>query len=212
MSFFTPYDNRGKLTNFFENQVILDTISKADREYFGVVSHKLSTKMWNYPFTRHGVKFDQGWLERNLNDWDIVFLSRNNSSNFLQSAENWHSRKSKYSFLDTLGLIFEAAGFPFNTRVKIKHPVYHNHFVARTEIYERYVAELLAPAMKAMSEDSELQKRCMEDSGYTSISKQVLPPEAQAELEVNYFTMHTFLCERFFSCWLQDKRYKIEML
>jgi len=66
-----------------------------------------------------------------------------------------------------------------------------NNFVAKKDVYERYVTEMLAPAMEVMLTMPELMKN--------SMYGKPLPENLKKSFGVNWFPYHTFLAERFFS-------------
>ena len=196
LEFLTPYLNLSA-SPFFENQVIRDKYKDAEGyDYFGVVSHKLKFKMSYFPATRQQTVFNHNYLSGLT--CDILFL-QNNSGNMMQQLDDWHP-----GALAILRNIFEAAGLKTKTGI-IKNVIYSNHFIARSEIYKDYVENFLIPCMEVMVSMKEL----WQNSNYTRLTGP--PPERlQAAWGVDFWPLHTFLCERFFSVYLQDKNYKIE--
>jgi hypothetical protein len=191
--FAIPYYN-ATLTPFFENSVIKTLIQSSSAEKIGVCSwalkHKM--KMCLRPLTESVLH----------EDYDVLSFSRMSKHHkMLPSAEAWHP-----GFTALLTKIMSQVGYKV---VQVpKYPIYQNAFVARTEIYREYVKDFLVPAMEVMSTDAE----CWKDSGYTKLKREPLSDNAKVDLGVGYYPMHTFLCERFFSQWLETKKLNVKYL
>jgi len=204
LEYFTPYHNHTP-TVFLENTVISKEVKKCSAQYFGVVSHKLCHKINNFPYDRNEKKIDRSYFENVLPTCNVLVLQRV-AGNMMQQMENWHSGSTA-----TLQMILDAVGFGFDVGGVIKHNVYSNHFIARYGIYEEYVRLLLDPAMKVMGEDKDIKKRCMIDSGYTTLTGP--PPEhLQKAWGFGHWPMHPFLCERLFSIYINNKNYNVKYL
>jgi hypothetical protein len=100
-------------------------------------------------------------------------------------ADVFHPGFSRY-----FARIMKAIGHDWSPTV-LKDVFYFNYFVAKASIYERYVKEMLAPAMAVMDQMPEL----LQNSAYPG----VLPERLRARFGVSHYPYHTFLCERFFS-------------
>lgn len=197
--FAIPYFNE-KVTPYFENAVILSVVPKSGADRIGICSWKLRDKLRFYLPPRREL------TEEVLNsEYDLLFLSRNSRSHqMLARASHWHPE-----FLPVLDKLL------YKIKQKrpheVKHPVYFNHFVASREIYMAYIEEMLAPAMHCMDTDEEMKKLLWVDSGYTSLAGP--PPEnVQKCLGVDYWPLHTFICERLFSIWVDNKPLNIQQL
>jgi hypothetical protein len=195
--FATPYFN-DKLTPFFENSVISKLVKETTAEKIGVCSWRLREKQ------RNNIPPARVLSEEVLNtDYDILSLTKNSSKHMmLEAAEVWHP-----GFIEILHRIGHAIGQVIPK--KISFPIYQNHFVAKTSIYRQYVEEFLDPAMQAMTEDVELMGLCWQDSRYSKLKDEPLSDHAKKLLGVNYYPMHPFLCERFFSCWIENKGFNV---
>ncbi len=189
------------LTPFFENKIISDIVKQSPGEKTAVCSWKLREKITkNLPLTPNSRNLTEEMLQ---GDFDILSLTVNSKHHeMLANAERWHP-----GFCDVLRKIGSA--IRQTVPREIKFPIYQNHFVAKTDIYKQYVTEFLDPAMKVMEEDEEIKSLCWKDSGYTKLITQPLSEQAQKDLGVTYYPLHAFLCERFFSCWVNNKRFKI---
>lgn len=192
---YIPFKNTD-CTVFFENTVMKHLIEHGahrDSQYFGVVSYCLRskltlTKRWRSNIGNvSGTEFSPVLFERAL--WlekpDVMSFQRHNSHDNVTFANNFHPNFSKF-----FAEIMQKIGYNWSPTV-FKSVVYCNFFVAKSEIYERFVREMLIPAMKVMEEMPEL----MGNSKYPK----PLRPELQAKFGVDHYPYHTFLCERMFS-------------
>jgi len=195
--FATPYKNE-TLSPFFENKIIAELIPLSESEKIAVCSWNLANKMrTNMPPYRQ-------LTEEVLNsDYDVLSFTKNSVGHgMLQIANIWHPQ-----FTSILGNILGKIGFkvPF----EVKYPIYQNAFCAKTEIYKSYIKEMLAPAMEVMENDGEIMNLCWQDSGYYKLRS--VPEFSQRVKQffgTDYCPLHTFLCERFFSIWLDVKNIK----
>jgi hypothetical protein len=136
----------------------------------------------------------------------MSFTKNSPGHGMLTIADTWHP-----NFTDILRKILASIGFSLPKEVK--YPVYQNAFCARAEIYQQYVKEMLIPAMEVMENDAEIKKLCWIDSGYYLLrSVPEFAKRVKQFLGTDYCPMHTFLCERFFSVWLDDKKLKVEYI
>lgn len=199
-SFTTPYHNK-ELTPFFENTVILDVFDRYMFNSFdkiGVFSWNLRNKMRQVG--GHPEKITKTLLE---SDYDVLaFNKMSQGHGMLQSAEVWHP-----GFRQIVDEIWIRLGFrkPFEA----KYPIYQNAFMARYDVYKAYIEEVLKPATELMKNDPEVKKLCWQDSKYYKLKNN--PEFAQRVkqfLGIDYCPLHPFLCERFFSLWLNDKNIK----
>ena len=198
--FAIPYKNE-ILTPFFENMVIFDLVRYTKADKIGVCSHALREKLrFMLPPRR---ELTQDVIE---SDYDVLLLSRNSKHHqMLRRAETWHP-----GFMSMLMKIFDRADFKFSgAEIKPDRAVYFNHFIARRDVYQAYVRELLEPAILAMTMDKEIHDAVWIDSGYTKLKGEI---PANVRKAWGFYPMHSFLCERMFSCWLNDKNLKIETL
>jgi hypothetical protein len=195
--FAIPYFNP-ELTPFFENSVIETLVSESDADKIGVCSWALKSKarLILRPLTESVLQ----------EDFDVLSLSRNSKHHkMLISAEVWHP-----GFVSLLTKIMNRIGF--KTPINPKYPIYQNAFIARSAIYKRYVSEFLSPAMEVMMTDEEIRGLCWQDSNYTKLKREPLTEDAKKYLGVSYYPMHPFLCERFFSQWLEKQNLNIQYL
>jgi hypothetical protein len=195
--FATPYYN-DTLTPFFENTVIKNLVLGSESDKIAITSHALRNKM----------RLNLRPLTENVlyEDFDVLSLTRNSKFHkMLAAAEVWHP-----GFTDLLGRIMHKIGF--GDPVNPKYPIYQNAFIARTNAYKRYVEEFLVPAMEVMENDTLIRKLCWQDSQYTKLKTEPLSDKAKKDLGVGYYPMHPFVCERFFSQWLDKQKLNVQYL
>lgn len=200
--FATPYFNEG-LTVFFENEVISKIIPTETSEKVGICSWQLRQKVGSgvpmrQPFTKEVIEWD----------YDVLSLGRQQKDHpMLSMMERWHTGSR-----ETLAQIWSALGKHLPNEPK--HPIYSNHFMCRTDIYKEYVSDFLIPAMQIMENDEEIRKRCYEDSNYFKLVRDPggYGRRIKEKLNMDYIPLHTFLLERCFSCWINDKRLNIKYL
>ena len=140
------YDNSQKLTEHFENSVIVDLIRRGEHlksDYFGVFSHDIRIK-----FKEDGMIFNPANLKYVIGKYpDIDFFGfekRRQQRNIMNQAEHYHP-----GIVEMAKNVLEEIGFgPIPN--KLDKIVLFNYFVARGEVYERYVNDMLIPAMSAL--------------------------------------------------------------
>lgn len=205
-------------TPFFENKIIEKFIDyeahrvRPDIEYFGVFSHQFRYKIW-IDRKRRQITPDvlQEWVNELKGHYQVISFFRSNEKNtkhFFKYADRVH----KNNFLEPFKLLIDLLGFPFEENMRAKAFIHQNHFLATPDIYEDYVERLLAPAMSLMDSDKDLCKLVWEDSGYKR--SKGLPERLIRDLtayhrnvtgrykRIDYYPMHTFICERLFSYYL----------
>lgn len=182
---------------FFENTVIIDLINKGEHigvDYFGVFSGNFKNKMIH---SREGKKITPEYILERL-DTDVVsFFRSHRNANVINKAEIFHP-----GFKRAIKNILHAVGFHVDIEKNTRFTVYQNHFITTSQIYDRYVKELLQPAVKEMcnKDNKELQNIIWQDSKYHKAK--TMPDKLKKDLGVDYYPYHTFLCERLFSIFL----------
>jgi hypothetical protein len=195
---YTPYYN-DDCTPFFENSVVRKLIEGGQHlgsDYFGVVSHKLREKIH---ITKHSWK-DMANISNKSNQQftpelfktelyklkpDAMSFQRHMPHDPISFADKFHPNFSKY-FKEIMAKIgFNWAPSHFN------NVFYCNFFVAKSEVYEEYVKEMLAPAMDVMLEMPEL----FNDSKYPY----PLPDDLKKKFNCEKYPYHPFIGERMFS-------------
>jgi hypothetical protein len=195
---YIPYRN-SHCTVFFESSVIrtlIETNHHKDSHYFGVVSYSLRDKI---DFLRRSRNNHPNIVDKNVTEFrpdlfeaqlkqttpDVMSIQRHMSHDSVSFADKYHPNFSLY-FKEIMSKI----GYDW-VPTRFNHVFYCNYFVAKSEIYERYVKEMLAPAMDVMKTMPEL----MNNSHYPK----PLPDNLKQSFGVDYYPYHSFLCERMFS-------------
>lgn len=201
LPFAQGYKNEG-LTPFFENSVIRNLVGQSQGDKIAVCSYQLAAKMTaNIPPYRQ-------LTEQVLHtDYDVLAFTKNSHGHgLLYQANVWHP-----GFRTIVNKIFNILGY--KQPMEAKFPIYQNAFCAKTEVYKAYVNELLAPAMDLMEFHDEIRKLCWQDSQYYKLRDN---PEFRTRVKhflgTDYCPLHAFICERFFSLWLNDKNLNVQYL
>ncbi len=187
---------------YFENSVILELVGQGahrDAEYFGVVSWKLRKKVVSTLGPRVRISpFSPVALEGKLAAYrpDIIGLQEYTRHNPMKLFPGIHK-----DLAGLFGKVMSALGHDWKSKY-LEHNFYCNHFVAKSEIYERYVLEMLNPAMTVMNNMPEL----MIDSGYPKS----LPIELRMKWGIEYYPYHPFICERLFSYWVSLNKFDVK--
>jgi hypothetical protein len=193
---FEPIENK-VCSPFFENDIIIKLINNNAHipyDYFGVFSGHFKNKMIH---SRDGFKLTPEYIFSKLEGDVISFFRSHKNKNMVVKAEVFHKGITK-----AIQNILHNINFPVDLNKDTRFTVYQNHFIAKSEIYEAYVKELLEPAIKLMrdKDNKELQNIIWQDSGYHK--KKTMPEKLKLEMGVPYYPYHTFLCERLFSLFL----------
>ena len=155
---YIPYYNK-ECDSYFENSVIEKLINEKqhlDCDYFGVVSYKLREKIYISKNSWRGIpnicnisnkQFTPELFEAELYRLkpDVMSFNRHIPHDTVSFSDKFHPNFSKY-FKEIMFKI----GYNWIPE-KFDNVFYCNFFVAKKDIYEKYVTEMLAPAIKVMS-------------------------------------------------------------
>lgn len=194
--FATPHYNEG-LTIYFESSVICKLVPLCEEEKIGVTSWKLQEKSRRiHPIT----------AERLDGDYQVLSFTRNSERhNMMAMASQWHP-----DFLPAITMLWERLGLKMPAEVR--QPIYQNAFMARIEIYKRYVSEFLQPAIDLIETDEELNAIMKKLSGYGRLSKDADLKSVKAKLGMDDYPLSTFVLERCPSLWFHLNRIPITYL
>lgn len=192
-----PYRN-DNCTYFFEHSVMKDLINGQKHigsDYFGVVSHSLVDKIGDFKRFSKGIKiantstteFTPSKFEQELKNYrpDVLSYQRHMPHDPISLADRYHPNFSHY-----FKNILLEAGYDWTPTV-FQDVFYCNYFVCKSEIYERFVKEMLSPCMEVMDAMPELKS----NSNYPK----TLPDHLRKSWGLNHYPYHAFLCERMFS-------------
>lgn len=198
--FAIPYYNEG-LTIFFENDPIVKLVRATKADKIGVTSWKLADKMR----LRVGMR---GTLTREVmeSEFQVLSLTKNSSRHQMLSMANiWHPY-----FLKAFNLLWDTLGY--KAPGEVKYPIYQNHHVSRTDIYQRYVEEFLSPAMDLVISNEELHGMMMQPSNYGKLSRNADLKSVKQKLGLSEYPLCPFVLERCYSCWLTIHRIPVNFL
>lgn len=183
---FTPYNNAGMLTPYYENSIISRLVKEPSDpdEYFGVLSWNLRKKIermkqFPKPFTNISEdSYSFNWLLAQMEkDEDVIFLMEHEPHYPVMAADAIHPRFQRH-WIEIIGELYVNTAC-MSSWEKV---IYCNFFIAKHRVYKQYVDEFLDPVMKIMDTMPELNE------------------DAKYPMGVGY-TYHSFICERLFSYW-----------
>jgi hypothetical protein len=191
---FTPYYNRAKSKLYrFENNAILDIVDKHLEEvdpndWVGVFSPRFpgKTKCDDLCVMR-GIRAAREYQAVNYSP----YLGDNIAGrgwNFMEWSEDGHK-----GITEIIQACCRATGILYHPNPD--HIVYANQFVARKSVYVDFVESVLRPSIILM--EGELWNKVNVDPGYT-----------RSVYGVQY-NLLTFVCERLFMQYAQDKKIKV---
>lgn len=212
---FTPYHNP-RANRYLENQVMLDCHQNGsfkDCDFFGVTSWRFADK------TGKNIQSISKFISRDGGRKEAYgfFIAEDNVQQHFKSHNMWKHAVDKWHpplFIEIAQKIFDELKLGVNI-LDLRMPIiYSNYWIARPEIFHRYVSELLLPSIRVMEENRAIRRLCYENSAYHTLFKR---PDIQKATKRNkpisfleririfgrpYFTYHPFICERLFSSWL----------
>lgn len=194
--FAKPYYNEG-LTIFFENEPISRLVMESKADKIAVCSWRLHQKTRNiFPVTMQA-------LESNYEVMAFRIVSKKHT--MIAAMGQWH--KDAVTALD---LLWTKLGY--KRPGEARHPIYMNHYAARTEIYQDYVRNFLIPAIELIKTDEQLNEIMLRPSGYGRLSKDSDLKSVQSKLGMNDYPLCPFVLERCPSLWYEMKGVRISYL
>jgi len=198
----TPLE--GTVNPLFENEAIVRWANHwiESSEHVGILSHKFFKDTLN----KELVPITKEYIDAQEFDTDVIGFCSHLKDEFRMFA---HAEKVHKGIDVIYRELFKAIGHEYDPNMKMRFVVYRNHFLARTEVYKRYVDELLIPCMNAMSDTSNevLYNAIWQDSKYPYTQKRFREHPGLQErfveaMGINYYPFHPFVLERMFSYWL----------
>lgn len=187
---FAQYDNSQSLTPFFENTVIYDLLQAGKHQYgpyFGVLSPAFAEK------ARGKMTLNPENLGKKLAE-NPVFLGFNaahKSINPIESGRHFHGPAFWSIFQELFGA-------DFRWPLRYQHVIFSNYVIAKPEIWERYRLFYVPLYEKMRDAEGELKNLLWMNSRYNKR----LPQSAREQIGADYYPMHTFICERFWTIFL----------
>lgn len=190
------------LTDYFENSVIQELAPTLEADYISVCSWRLAQKRGDMLQLA-----DKNLTEEKIlsHDFDVAVLTpRSPRHQALAMASQWHGEAWDKAFYVFKNMFLPTIGI--KCPEELKKAVYENHFIAKKEIYHRYVIECLRPAIDFMGSRSVF----FADSGYIHKKRDTQEIKAYQEKSGRKdWPIAPFILERLFSIWINDKPYKI---
>jgi hypothetical protein len=203
---YNHYDNSERLTELFENEVIISLVQMGEHlkaKYFGVWSHDIKDE---FIFKENGQRFSPEYLEEllKISDYPVIgFQKRRKNPNIIIQAEHYHP-----GFVAIMQKVLNITGYLPKIPDRVNNILLFNHFLMRGELYERYVNELLIPAVNALKEIPE----AFNDAKYS----RKRAPETEARFikafGKPYYPFHPFILERLPSLFLQKNKLTVKHL
>lgn len=194
--FAKPYFNEG-LTIFFENEPISRLVMESKADKVSVCSWRLHQKTRNiFPVTEQAL---------NSNYEVMAFRIVSKKHQMIAAMREWH--KDSITAIDLLW-----AKLGLKRPGEARHPIYMNHYAARTDIYQDYVKNFLIPAMEVITKDEELHNLMIQPSGYGKLSKGRDLKSVQDKLGMTDYPLCPFILERCPSLYYQMKDVRITYL
>lgn len=198
------------LTDYFENDVIAKLVPQSNADYISVCSWRLKQKRGESS-TPLVLKHDLELSEEKIlsNDFDVAILTPRRAGHLpLDKASNWHGKVWDEAFkVFTDGFLT-----PLGIRVPdvtkgddLKYTIYENHFIAKKEIYQDYVA-----ALRRAMDFMETRTIFFSNSGYVDKKRNLKEiKDYQQKSGRQDWPIAPFILERLFSIWINDKNFNV---
>lgn len=147
-----PYDSTGYEPTLYENQHILDLVSKGDHygnQYWGFTS-------WR-KYEKTGLTYKDIVAEMSVNDGKDVYVYMN-YGNHLNLLQNEHFPIGK-----VIKRLYSTGVIPYKNPNLEWINVFCNYWIARPEIVDQYINEFLMPTVRAFEKDKEIIKILKEE-------------------------------------------------
>jgi len=197
---FCAYFNDEALTPYFENEVIRRLYTAGDHEhsdYYGVLSWKFQVK-----HQMDGSQLFQSMENDGFSSSVYSFLERGTRSGRSSAKPNTFFDRFHPNLL-AIGDAIVRTLFDEDISQIEAEPIYYNHWIATSDLFDDYCREMLVPAMSLVEHDELLCRLIQEDSGYAMSHS--LRPDLAHRLDadsclkifgVPYYPHHSFVFER----------------
>lgn len=159
-------------------------------------------------------------LKTGLSKEMVHFLTKNEDVDVISFCEQEFKNKSgrSYRYLEFTEIVHPGftEGFTYLCNylgLEVKEPacvIYAGQWIAKEEIYKRYVNEILIPAMDYMESDPKMKEYAWKDSEYNKRAG-LKQPQLKQLTGLDYYPMGIFMLERLPSIWIENTEltYKI---
>lgn len=199
---FEPYYNH-KSNYLLENQAIIDLWKNDDHlfsEYYGVFSHKFKRKL------NMSGDLIEVLMQKDDYAHDVyTFFKKNRKCNLILQANNWHEH-----FIEIYERIVKVMQWDDIVDRNIHfEPIFSNHWIAKSAIFDDYVSNFLRDVILVMNRDKVLKEMCFRDAKYLSKNK-VNSDVCLKVFGVPYYTYHAFILERLFPIYCYFNNIKVK--
>ena len=200
---FEPLHNP-ECTYYFENVPIIQAVNHDflnGEKYTGVLSpnYLQKAKMLGRSNIKNIINTTTKTLSKELilnslkSGYDVIDIMRHVPHDVVFFSDKFHPNFSRY-----ISYILNEIGHKLRPQV-YGYVTYCNYQICRTDVYKAYIDTLLIPAMKVMDTMPELNQ----NSKYPK----KLPIHLQKAWGIDFYTYHTFICERLFTIFINQPQY-----
>jgi hypothetical protein len=212
--FARPYLNR-TLTPYFENSVISTLVPGSNADLISIASWKLRQKRNQMPSMKiltASKSLDLTIKSIRSKKFDVAILTpRDPNHKTLFMASHWHGEVWSDTFLELSSFLRNN----LNCQIprELKFAIYGNHFIAKRHIYMDYIQSCLNPTIKFMDNNDTY---FMRPAGYRRSKENLSDFASISEYESTSgrtdWPICTFLLERLFSIWINNKNLHVTYL
>ena len=195
---------------FLESAVIARLVAEGEHKgttFFGVLSPNFRQKIegtrgWGKDIKNTGDVFTKLRFENFVKanqQADIISLCRHRPHSVFKFAEQYHP--GMIHFAKT---VFNKAGISYDFQTISQVPVYFNYFVAKPDIMQKFVIEMLLPCFQAIEHDEECRHLAFMNSNYPK----AFPDHLQKAFGITYWPFHPFFTERLISVFITKHNLK----
>lgn len=207
-----PFDNSGRVSPYFENEVITglyNTSDHVDSDYYGVFSYKFNNK---HHIT--GERINQ-IMQRDEYAHDVYSFFRTKQFKGRDKANTFQDRHHPY--LLRIGELIVTSLFGKDINKIIADRIYYNHWIAKKDVFTGYCKDMLIPAIDLIENDPLIHALCWEDSNYNhsnnrqhiEVNRPMDNDKCMEVFGVPYYPHHPFVLERLPSIYFALKGYSI---
>lgn len=196
---------------FFESRVMEKAVQQGlhkGASHFGLLSPNYLQKIQHSKYwgedvrntSQHVVTSKESILEfiEENRQFDIIGLTSHPAHLACRFAEVYHP-----NFCRIMQLVLDAIGYDVDIMEKNERIIYFNYFVAKSDILEQFVSELLSPFIAACYEDETLRRLVFtKNSNYAKD----FPINLAKMYNINFYPYAAFLAERLMILFLHKNQ------